>query len=67
MNERRVCWAVFDKKTDEMCMTARWSHAKACLDAGHQVLRVEFDRYVPEFGEGDAEVQDVSTVKGEGE
>jgi hypothetical protein len=55
--ERRVAWAIFDRRTGEMSMTARRDHAKACLDNGHQVIRVEFERPVPDFGEGDAEVQ----------
>jgi hypothetical protein len=62
--ERRIAWAIFDKRDGEMSMIARWGHAKVCLDAGHEVLRVEFDRHVPDFGEGDADVQDVRKVKG---
>jgi hypothetical protein len=62
-SERRIMWAIFSKKDGEMTATARWSHAKACLDAGHSVLRVEFDRHVPDFGEGDADVQHTEEVK----
>jgi hypothetical protein len=54
--ERRTLWALFDKDTGEMSATARWSHAKACLDAGHEVIRLEFERPVRDMGEAEADV-----------
>jgi hypothetical protein len=61
--ERRTGWAIFDKKTGEMSMSARWSHAKACLYAGHEVLRVSFYRVVPDIGEDETEADNAERVE----
>jgi hypothetical protein len=44
-------------------MSARWSHAKACLYAGHEVLRVSFYRVVPDIGEDETEADNAERVE----
>jgi hypothetical protein len=51
MIERRNIYAIFDHQTGELTATARPGHARAMSRQGHEVYRVQFERWLADVGE----------------